>query len=88
MGKLLDGTIGARNPVAMAWQANDFAIVANGQHPGAGHQRRAANRPGQVDDRWRPYFAAGGTNGCEALSQVAYYPRRLSNAVLQTLTAA
>ena len=33
IGKTLDWTIGARNRVAMAWRANDFAIVANGGTP-------------------------------------------------------
>lgn len=34
-----------------------------------------------------PYSATGGTNCCEAVSQVAYFPRRLGDSVMQTLTA-
>jgi hypothetical protein len=33
IGTTLDWTIGARNRVAMAWRANDFAMVANGGTP-------------------------------------------------------
>ena len=34
-----------------------------------------------------PYSATGGTNCCEAISQVTYFPRRLAESVLQILNS-
>ena len=71
----------------MAWQANDFAIVANGRTPTLDTIGALPIGPVRRMIGGAPYSATGGTSGCEAISQVAYYPRRLAESVLQTLTA-
>ena len=87
IGKTLDWTIGARNRVAIAWRANDFAIVANGGTAALDTSGALPVGPTPLMVGAAPYSATGGTNCCEAASQVAYYPRRLADSVLQTLTA-
>ena len=87
IGKTLDWTIGARNRVAIAWRANDFAIVANGGTPALDTNGALPVGPVRLMVGAAPYSASGGTNCCEAISQVAYFPRRLADSVMQTLTA-
>ena len=78
---------GARNRVAMAWRVNDFAIVANGGTAALDTNGALPVGPLRLMVGATPYSATGGTQCCEAISQVAYYPRRLADSVMQTLTA-
>lgn len=87
IGKTLNWTNGADTHVAMAWRANDFATVANGGTPSVDTNGALPIGPVQLMVGAALSSATGGTNCCEAISQVAYYPRRLADSVLQTLTA-
>lgn len=87
IGKGLDWTIGTRHRVAMGWRVNDHVVVANGGAPSVDTVGVLPIAPVRLMIGAAPYSATGGTNCCEAISQVAYYPRRLADNVLQTLTA-
>ena len=87
IGKTLDWTIGARNRVAMARRANDFCIVANGGSAALDTKGALPVTPVRLMVGAAPYAAAGWSDCCDGFSQVAYYPRRLVDSVLQTLTA-
>jgi hypothetical protein len=87
IGKILDWTIGARNRVAMAWRANDFCIVANGGTAALDTNGALPVTPVRLMVGAAPYAATGGSDCCEAISQVAYFPRRLAESVMQSLTA-
>ncbi len=87
IGKTLDWTIGARNRVAVAWRANDFAIVANGGTSALDTSGALPVGPVRLMIGAVPYSATGGSDCCDSISQAAYYPRRLADSVLQTLTA-
>lgn len=87
IGKTLDWTIGARNRVAMAWRANDFCIVANGGTAALDTNGALPVTPVRLMVGAAPYAATGGSDCCDAMSQVSYFPRRLADSVMQTLTA-
>jgi hypothetical protein len=87
IGKTLDWTIGERNRVAMAWRANDFCIVANGGTAALDTNGALPVTPVRLMVGAAPYAATGGSDCCEAISQVSYFPRRLAESVMQTLTA-
>lgn len=70
---------------AMAWAANDFALCVDGASP-------STDSAGTVPSVSRlavgnaPWSASGGTQTGHAYRRAAYWPKRLSNAALQTLT--
>ena len=71
----------------MARRANDFAIVANGSTSALDTSGALPVGPVRLMVGAAPYSATGGSACCDAISQVAYFPRRLADSVLQTLTA-
>jgi hypothetical protein len=76
-------TLSATTKAALAYAANDFAIVANG---GAVTTDTSGTVPTVT-----AFSLGAGTPGISQLNgylrRITYYPRRLSNAELQTLTA-
>ena len=58
IGKILDWTVGARKWVAMAWRANDFAIVANGGTPSVDTNGALPVEPVRLMVGAAPYTAA------------------------------
>ena len=80
IGKTLDWTIGTRNRVAMAWRVSDFAIVANGSTAALDTSGALPVGPTRLMIGAAPYSATGGADYCDAISQAAYYPRRLATA--------
>ena len=65
--------------MAVAWRANDFAIVANGGMPALDTNGALPVAPVRLMVGAAPYAATGGSDCCEALSQVAYFPQRLAD---------
>jgi hypothetical protein len=77
-------TLNATTKAALAYAANDFAIVANG---GAATTDTSGTVP--TVDRLRLAVAADAIGGFlnGYLRRIVYYPRRLSNAELQSITS-
>ena len=71
----------------MAWRPNDFAVVANGGTPSLDTNGALPFGLVRLIVGAAPYSATGATNCSEAISQIACYPRRLTDSVMQTLTA-
>ena len=87
IGRTLDWSVGTRNRIAIAWRANDFAIVANGSTPDVDTNGAPPVKPVQLMVGAAQYAATGGADCCDPISQVSYFPRRLADSVMQTLTA-
>ena len=62
IGKTPECTITARNRVAMAWRANDFAIVALGNTPSLDNSGALPLGAVRLLIGAAPYSATGGTN--------------------------
>jgi len=71
----------------MAGRANNFVNVANGGTPALDTSGALPVWPVRLMVGAAPYSATGGSDCCDAISQAAYYSRRLADSVLQTLTA-
>ncbi len=70
---------------AAAWAVNDAAHTTSGAAPAtdtSGSLSTIIDRMSVGGDQAR----GGGTNGAHTISRIDYYPRRLTNAELQTLT--
>lgn len=87
-GRTPDWTIGSRNRFAMAWKVNDMQCGANGTVGGIDTSCALPVGPVRLLVGGTPYAAAPANSAPgDALAAVAYWPRRLSGTVLQTITA-
>lgn len=80
----VDGTV---YRAAMAWKANDFAACINGGTVGTDTSGSVPTGLARLGIGNSPWSASGGTQASVPFRAAAYWPRRLSDAVLQTLTA-
>lgn len=79
-----EGTVGR---AAMAYKANDFAFVLDGGAPGTSNAGGVPVNPVRLTLGGHPYGPTSGSQADIPLRRLIYFPRRLSNAHLQTLTA-
>lgn len=80
-------TTGARLRAAIAWESNSVAFTVNGAAPSTGSTYTPLT-PVTLAIGTAAYATATGTAAFGACSAFQYYPRRLSNADLQSLTSA
>lgn len=71
---------------AMAWNANDFALCINGATPSTDTSGTVPTGIARIGVGNAPYLASGGSQSGHAYRRAAYWPKRLSNSVLQTIT--
>jgi hypothetical protein len=79
------GGTGIAGKVAMAYAANDFAVVKNGGSVTTDTSGSLASAYTQLNIGVNYNNTAGHLNG--ALKRISYYPRRLANTELQSITA-
>jgi hypothetical protein len=79
-----EGTVGR---AAMAYKASDFAFVLDGGVPSTGTSGDVPVNLVRLALGGHPYGPTSGSQADMPLRRLAYFPRRLSNAHLQTLTA-
>jgi hypothetical protein len=71
---------------AMAWASNDFAFCVGGVTPSTDTSGTVPPGIVRIGIANAPWQASGGTQAGHPFRRAAYWPRRLSNAALQTLT--
>lgn len=79
----VDGTI---YKAAIAWAANDFALCVNGATPSTDSSGTVPTGIARLAIGGAPYGGSGASQAGHPFRRAAYYPKRLSNAVMQTLT--
>jgi hypothetical protein len=88
MGKTITFTEGAIMRAAMAWAVNDYAFVVDGGSVSTDTSGALPTSTLRLGIGSAPYSAAASANANTPIRRFAYYPRRLANTVLQSLTAA
>jgi hypothetical protein len=78
-----DGTV---YRAAMAWAANNFALCIDGATPSTDTSGTVPTGIARIGIGNAPWDAAGGSQPGLPFRRAAYWPKRLSNAVLQTIT--
>ena len=73
--------------VSLAWAANDFALALDGATPGTDTLGTVPTGIARLAVGDHPYAAVSASQCGMAIRRAAYFPRRLPNSVLQTLTA-
>jgi hypothetical protein len=70
---------------AVAWKANDFALTVNGATPLTDSSAAVPASIARIGVGNAPWSASGGAQPGVPMRRCLYWPRRLSNAALQTL---
>ena len=78
-----DGTL---YRAAMAWATNDFALCLNGAAPSTDAAGTVPTGIVRLGIGNSPWSASGGSQPGVPMRSVAYWPKRLSNAALQSIT--
>ena len=86
MAKTMPAVDGVIARAIMAWKVNDFAFCLNGGTVSTDTSGAVPVAPVRLGIGNAPYSGSGGTQAGLPIRRVAYWPWRLANAALQTLT--
>lgn len=79
-------TDGTSYRAAMAWSANDFALCIDGAAPSVDTSGALPSGVVRIGVGNAPWSASGNNQPFVPIRRLAYWPKRLANSVLQTLT--